>query len=124
MKNRVRITICGKSYILQTAEDAAYVVSLARELDGRINAFMDENKASFPAAAVMTALALMDESAKSTCDVDNFRAQIKGYVEEAAAARIEAERLGREAAELRQENEKLKSDLALLTLRDEVGGRP
>ena len=80
MKNRVRITICGKSYILQTEEDAAYVVSLARELDGRINAFMDENKASF--------------------------------------------RLGREAAELRQENEKLKSDLALLTLRDEVGGRP
>ena len=80
MKNRVRITICGKSYILQTEEDAAYVVSLARELDGRINAFMDENKASFPAAAVMTALALMDEIAKSTCDEDNLSAHNKGYV--------------------------------------------
>ena len=91
MQNRVKVVICGKNYSLQTDESAAYVISLAKELDGRINAFMEENNASFPSAAVMTALALMDESAKSTCDVDNFRAQIKGYVEEAAAARIEAE---------------------------------
>ena len=120
MQNRVKVVICGKSYSLQTDESAAYVISLAKELDGRINAFMEENNASFPSAAVMTALALMDESAKSTCDVDNFRAQIKGYVEEAAAARIEAERCKREVERLQEENEKLKSDLALLALRDEV----
>lgn len=121
MQNRVKVIICGKTYSLQTDESAAYVTQLAKDLNERINAFMDENNASFPSAAVMTALALMDESAKSTCDVDNFRAQIKGYVEEAAAARIEADRFKREASELRQENEKLKSDLALLTLRDQVG---
>lgn len=119
MRNRVRVTICGKTYSIQTDENGTYVTALAKELDRRINEFMEDNNASFPSAAVMTALALMDETAKATSDVDNFRAQIKGYVEEAAAARIEAERSKREVERLRQENEKLKSDMELLNLRNE-----
>ncbi|MBR6790439.1 MAG: cell division protein ZapA [Oscillospiraceae bacterium] len=118
--NRVEVEICGKIYTLHVDEDAAYVSSLAASLDERIKGFMRENIVSFPSAAVMVALALMDECAKSSCDVDNFRAQIKGYVEEAGAARFEADRLKKETDRLRQENEKLKSDLSLLQLRDEV----
>lgn len=120
MPNRVEVEICGKTYALHVDEDASYVTSLAVALDERIKEFMRENNVSFPSAAVMTALDLMDESTKSICDVDNFRAQIKGYVEEAAQARIEADRFRKETERLRQENEKLKSDLALLSLRDEV----
>ena len=118
--NRVEVEICGKIYTLHVDEDASYVSSLAASLDERIRVFMRENIVSFPSAAVMTALSLMDENTKASCDVDNFRAQIKGYVEEAAAARIEADRLKKDVERLRQENEKLKSDLSLLQLRDEV----
>ena len=118
--NRVEVEICGKIYTLQVDEEAEYVSSLAVSLDERIRNFMRTNIVSFPSAAVMTALALMDENAKLSCDVDNFRAQIKEYVEEAAASRFEADRLRRDAERLRQENEKLKSDLSLLQLRDEV----
>lgn len=118
--NRVEVEICGKIYTLQVDEEAEYVSSLAVSLDERIRNFMRTNIVSFPSAAVMTALALMDENAKLSCDVDNFRAQIKEYVEEAAASRFEADRLRRDAERLRQENEKLKSDLSLLQLRNEV----
>ena len=118
--NRVEVEICGKIYTLQVDEEAEYVSSLAASLDERIRNFMRTNIVSFPSAAVMTALALMDENAKLSCDVYNFRAQIKEYVEEAAASRFEADRLRRDAERLRQENEKLKSDLSLLQLRNEV----
>ena len=118
--NRVEVEICGKIYTLHADEEASYVSALAASLDERIRNFMRANIVSFPSAAVLTALAMMDENAKLSCDVDNFRAQIKGYVEEAAAARFEADRLRRDAERLRPENEKLKSDLSLLQLRDEV----
>ena len=118
---KVRVIICGKSYTLNTDESPSYLTTLAEALTERINAFMDENdSASLTSAAVMVGLSLLDESNKSTCDVDNFRAQIKGYVEEAANARIEADQLKREIALLRQENEDLKNDLELLKLRDDV----
>ena len=123
MQNRVKVVICGKTYTLQTDESPSYMITLAKELDKRINAFLEENEsAALTSAAVMVALELMDESMKSVSDVDNIRAQIKGYVEEAAGARIEADQLRRELTLLKRENENLKSDLELYSLRDKVGG--
>ena len=123
MQNRVKVVICGKTYTLQTDESPSYMISLAKELDKRINAFLEENEsAALPTAAVLVGLELMDESMKSVSDVDHIRAQIKGYVEEAASARIEADQLRRELTLLKRENENLKSDLELYSLRDKVGG--
>lgn len=122
MQNRVKVVICGKTYSLQTDESPSYMVTLAKDLDKRINAFLEENNsATLTSAAVLVALALMDESLKSVSDVDNIRAQIKSYVEEAASARIEADQLRREVTLLKRENENLKSDLELYSLRDKVG---
>ena len=70
---------------------------------------------------MLVGLELMDESMKSVSDVDHIRAQIKGYVEEAAAARIETDQLRREVSLLKRENENLKSNLELYELRDKVG---
>lgn len=122
MQNRVKVVICGKTYTLQTDESPSYMISLAKELDKRINAFLEENEsAALPTAAVLVGLELMDESMKSVSDVDHIRAQIKGYVEEAATARIETDQLRREVSLLKQENENLKSNLELYELRDKVG---
>ena len=109
MQNRVKVVICGKAYTLQTDESPSYMISLAKELDKRINAFLEENEsAALPTAAVLVGL-------------DHIRAQIKGYVEEAAAARIETDQLRREVSLLKRENENLKSNLELYELRDKVG---
>lgn len=122
MQNRVKVVICGKTYTLQTDESPSYMISLAKELDKRINTFLEENEsAALPTAAVLVGLELMDESMKSVSDVDHIRAQIKGYVEEAATARIETDQLRREVSLLKQENENLKSNLELYELRDKVG---
>ena len=122
MQNRVKVVICGKTYTLQTDESPSYMISLAKELDKRINAFLEENEsAALPTAAVLVGLELMDESMKSVSDVDHIRAQIMGYVEEAAAARIETDQLRREVSLLKRENENLKSNLELYELRDKVG---
>ena len=105
MMNRVKVVICGKTYTIQTEESPSYLVKLSKELDKRINDFMDQNEsASVTTAAVMVALELMDESAKNVADVDHIRAQIKGYVEEASKAQ-------RELAQQKKENEELAGKL-------------
>ena len=59
---KVKVSICGRSYTLSTEESEEYVTRLAARLDARINRFMDENPgASLLSAAVMTALELSDE---------------------------------------------------------------
>ena len=120
MLNKVKVVICGKSYNLQTEENPSYVITLAN-LDKKITQFMDENEsASLTSAAVMVGLSLLDDNMKSVSDVDNIRAQIKGYVEEATNMRIEADQLRKELDALKSENESLKNDLGLRSLRDKV----
>ena len=105
MLNKVKVVICGKSYNLQTEENPSYVITLAKDLDKKITQFMDENESA---------------SLTSVSDVDNIRAQIKGYVEEATNMRIEADQLRKELDALKSENESLKNDLGLRSLRDKV----
>ena len=86
---------------------------------------MDENPGtSLLSAAVMTALELSDDASRNEDDADNFRGQLKTYAEEAAAAKTMVDKLRRAVEGLVQENRKLKSDLELLTLRDQVEQAP
>ena len=118
---KVKVNICGRTYCLCTEESEEYVTSLAQELDGRINRFMDNNPGtSVLSAAIMTALELTDDANRNEGDADNFRVQLKSYAEEAASARTMVDKLRRALEGLAQENQKLKSDLELLTLRDQV----
>ena len=68
----------------------------------------------------MTALELSDDASRNEGDADNFRLQLKNYAEEAATARVNADKLRRAVEALLLENRKLKSDLELLTLRNQV----
>jgi len=81
MQNRVKVVICGKTYTLQTDESPSYMISLAKELDKRINAFLEENEsAALPTAAVLVGLELMDESNPSptwTTSAPRSRATLK-----------------------------------------------
>jgi len=121
MLNKVKVSICGKSYNLQTEESPSYVISLAKDLEKKIFEFMDGNPGvNLASATVMVGLSLLDDNVHSVADADNIRAQIKGYVEEATDLRIEADRLRKEIEALKGENLSLKNDLGLRSLRDRM----
>ena len=118
---KVKVNICGRIYCLNTEENEEYVTGLAAGLNERITRFMNENPGtSVLSAAIMTALELSDDASRNEGDADNFRLQLKNYAEEAATARVNADKLRRAVEALLLENRKLKRDLELLTLRNQI----
>ena len=102
--NKIKLEICGASYVIATTDTEEYVLSLAEKLDADMNQMMTNNpSASIATAAVITALGYLDELKKSTSGADNMRAQIKDYLEDAAKAKLSAEEARREVERLRRE---------------------
>lgn len=119
--NRVTIVVCGKEYTLQTPEEPAYVRQLANRLDRRIREAMENNDVlSAMDAAILVGLTQMDDSYKTTSDIDNIRGEIKNYVEEAGRARDEADKLRDQLEEAQREIERLKTELGLHNLRRDI----
>lgn len=103
--HRVKLEICGSSYVVSTNDTEEYLLGLAERLDRDMNQVMiNTPNASVTAAAVITALAYLDEAEKSASGADNMRAQIQGYLEDATKARLTAE-------EAKRENERLRNEL-------------
>ena len=97
MANKVRLTICGSSYVISTNESEDYMHNLAERLNLDMNELMSSsNSVSITTAAIMTALE------KASGSADNMRRQIKDYLEDAASAKMAAEELRRENAALRK----------------------
>lgn len=114
--NKVRVTICGKEYNLQTDETPDYIIGLAARVDKEINDLI-KAKPNFGIqnAAVFVALTSLDEAKKANQSIDNIRSQIKTYVDDAAKARSAKEKLSAEVKELKaklaaleKENKELK----------------
>ena len=102
--HKVKLEICGSSYIVSTNDSEEYLVSLAERLDRDMNKIMAEaSNASVTAAAVISALAYLDEAEKSAFGADNMRSQIQGYLEDASKARQMAEEARREVSRLLNE---------------------
>ena len=103
MANKVRLTICGSSYVISTNESEDYMQNLAERLNLDMNELMSSsNSVSITTAAIMTALNYRDELEKASGSADNMRRQIKDYLEDAASAKMAAEELRRENAALRK----------------------
>lgn len=101
---KVKLEICGSSYVVSTSDPEEYIQGLAERLDQDMNQMMiDTPNASVTAAAVITALSYLDEAEKSAQGADNMRSQIQGYLEDAAKARMAAEEAKREADLLRNQ---------------------
>jgi cell division protein ZapA len=119
--NKVKVHVCGKEYSLQTTESPAYVNEIARQLDKKINEMMNSNDTiSSTTAAVLVGLGLIDDSLKTNSDIDNIRTQITSYVEEAATARLEVEKMKQELENKNREIGQLKTDLELFTLKGQI----
>ena len=102
--NKIKLEICGASYVIATTDTEEYVLGLAEKLDADMTQMMTNNpSASIATAAVITALGYLDELKKSSSGADNLRAQIKEYLEDAAKAKLSAEEARREVERLRRE---------------------
>ena len=110
--SKVRLTICGSSYVISTSESEDYMQNLADRLNLDMNELMaSSNSVSITTAAVMTALNYRDELEKASGSADNMRRQIKNYREDAASAKMAAEELRRENDSLRRQVDDLRRRL-------------
>ena len=110
--SKVRLNICGSSYVVSTTENESYMQNLAERLNLDMNELMASSKSvSITTAAVMTALNYRDELEKASCIADNMRRQIKDYLEDAASAKMAAEELRREVTSQRKRIEELERRL-------------
>ena len=99
--SKVRLNICGSSYVVNTSESEDYMKNLADRLNLDMNELMaSSNSVSITTAAVMTALNYRDELEKASGSADNMRRQIKDYLEAAEEARRENASLKRRVDEL------------------------
>ena len=79
--NKVKLTVCGSSYVVSTTDSEEYVQSLAERLDRDMNELMNQSpSASVAASAVVVALGYLDELLKKASSADNMRSQIKDYL--------------------------------------------
>ena len=101
--SKVRLNICGSSYVISTSESEDYMKNLADRLNLDMNELMSSsNSVSITTAAVITALSYRDELEKASGSADNMRRQIKDYLEDAASAKMAAEEVRRENASLKR----------------------
>lgn len=108
--NKVKLTIHGSNYVINTDESVEYTEELGRKIDARMNEIM---KGSFfitaTQAAILVALEMADELTKSEKNVENFRSQIKDYLEDSAKAKTERDYYKRELERYKTEA-KFKND--------------
>ena len=110
--SKVRLNICGSSYVVNTTESEDYMQNLADRLNLDMNELMaSSNSISITTAAIMTALNYRDELEKASGSADNMRRQIKNYLEDAASAKMAAEELRRENDSLRRQVDDLRRRL-------------
>ncbi|WP_294569838.1 cell division protein ZapA [uncultured Subdoligranulum sp.] len=110
--SKVRLNICGSSYVVSTSESEDYMQNLADRLNLDMNELMaSSNSVSITTAAVMTALNYRDELEKASGSADNMRRQIKDYLEDAASAKMAAEEVRRENATLKRRIDELERRL-------------
>ncbi len=120
MMNKVKVVICGKDYVMQTAEAPNYVYGLARTLETKITDSMDKLGVSQYNAAIMAALSALDDLNKANKHLEELTDQTKNYVDEAGRARMERDAALKELEVLRSKNQELENSLKLKKLAESI----
>ncbi len=108
--NKVKLDIRGVKYFINTDESVEYTEELGRRIDERMAQIIKSSSfITMTQAAVLVALEMADELAKSEKNVENFRSQIKDYLEDAAKAKSERDYYKRELDRIKAEA-KFKND--------------
>lgn len=100
MKNKVSVKIAGLEYTLVASEDASYMEKVAQHVDAKVNEVLSGGKVSTTEAATLAALNIADEYFKGVEAAENLRGQLKEYLEEATALKMELSEAKREIFKL------------------------
>ena len=121
MVNKVRVTIAGAPYAIETTDSETYITSLAKKLDEDIGKLLDANEnLSVTKAAVFCAMDYLDEYRKSTGSAENMRSQIQDYIADAARAKLAEDKTRTENETLRRDNDALREQLARMQARQKA----
>lgn len=106
-KCKINIFVAGQKYNI-TADneaEAKRVKRAALDLDERIAAALKANPAlTFTQALIFTALEYADTASEALQSQKELKSEIKGYLEDAAKAKTECDRLERELTKLKAKN--------------------
>lgn len=102
MENRVVVSICGEDYTLVAEESSSYMQRVGAHVSGKLAEVMHSAKVGRTDATVLAALNITDELFKAQAAGEQLRAQIKGFLDEAAKAQNEVSELKREVFRLQQ----------------------
>ncbi len=116
-KNKISVSIAGSEFVVTTDEEREYTLSLARTVDSKIRALLQEStKLTAGLAAILTCLDLCDENEKNKESCARLRDEIRQYLAQVEAAGMEQQLLREEFREkiekLEHENELLRNQLA------------
>lgn len=106
MKNKLTVTIAGQDYALVATEDAAYMEKVAAHVDAKVGEMRQNSRVSAADAAILAALNIADEYFKEQEAAEALRAQIKGYLEESAALKMELSKAKQEIFKLESQGKK------------------
>ena len=101
---KVRLTIAGNEYIVNTDEEERYLKDLAQEVDSRLAALVRDNPhLSTTMAAVYCALDLCDERSRRDAEIETLKERVRRAENDSASATIEANEAVREIRRLTEE---------------------
>ena len=110
MNNKVKLTIRGVNYYINTDESVEYTEELGRKIDHRLSDLLDGGlRLSVNQATVLVALEMADALSKTLDEVDSLRNQMNEYLEDSAKAKSERDYYKRELERIKTEA-KFKND--------------
>lgn len=96
-KNKISISVAGNEFVVTTDEEREYTLALARTVDSKIRALMQEStKLSIGLASILVCLDLCDENEKNKESCARLRDEIRQYL-------LQVESFGDEQQKLREE---------------------
>ena len=104
MANRVKVTVLGNSYTINTETPETKIRKIEAQLSSQLSDFKERHPTlSTVDALVITSLNVMDYLDDVETSVDHMREQLTQYLDDSVRARMEADELHREVLLLRKE---------------------
>ena len=100
MKNKIVVSIGGKSYTMVASEDESYVRKCAELVDRQLTEVSAGGRLSQSDAAVLAAMNIADQLMKEQEASENLRRQVKESLEESNSLKMELSEAKREIFKL------------------------
>ena len=116
MKNELTVKIFNKEYHLISDESQEYTDKLAKELNSKMSQLMNsKTMMSYQDASALIALETYDELIKARESIENIRAQIKDYADDAVKQKAKADEAAAQTDALKEKIAQLEKEVKLRT---------